>query len=64
MLEMSIPTDVAKEASTMDGNATETRRYHYEQIKAREIARGATEEDASRIAAETVDKVMADKRED
>ena len=60
MLEASIPTDVAKEATAMDGNATETRRYHYEQIKAREIARGASEEDASRVAAETVDKVMAD----
>ncbi len=64
MLEASIPTDVAKGATAMDGNATETRRYQYEQIKAREIARGASEEDASRVAAETVDKVMADKRED
>ena len=42
-----------------DGNTTETRRYHFEQIRAREIARGASEDEATRIASETVDKVMA-----
>ncbi|GIG54568.1 hypothetical protein [Demequina activiva] len=37
----------------------DTRRYKFEQIKAKELARGATEDEATRIAAETVDKVIA-----
>ncbi|WP_286215992.1 hypothetical protein [Demequina sediminis] len=37
---------------------TSTRHYRFEQIKARELARGASEDEATRIAAETVDKVM------
>lgn len=42
-----------------NANVTETRRYHFEQIRARELARGASEDEATRIATETVDKVMA-----
>lgn len=38
---------------------TETRRYHFEQIKAKEIARGASEEEATRVAMDNVDRVMA-----
>lgn len=45
----------------MDGKATDTRRYTYEQIRAKEIARGASEDEAAKVAAETVDKVMAEK---
>jgi hypothetical protein len=41
-----------------DANATHTRRYHFDQIRARELARGATEDEATRIATETVDVVM------
>ncbi|WP_160295471.1 hypothetical protein [Demequina aurantiaca] len=41
-----------------DTNATETRRYHFEQIRARELARGASEDEATRIATNTVDTVM------
>lgn len=41
-----------------DTNATETRRYHFEQIRARELARGASEDEATRIATATVDTVM------
>lgn len=41
-----------------DTNATQTRRYHFEQIRAREIARGASDDEATRIATETVDVVM------
>ncbi|WP_159451385.1 hypothetical protein [Demequina sp. NBRC 110054] len=45
----------------MDGNATDTRRYTFEQIRAKELARGASEDEAAKVAAETVDKVMAEK---
>ncbi|BDZ61039.1 hypothetical protein Lsed01_00346 [Demequina sediminis] len=41
-----------------DDSVTSTRHYRFEQIKARELARGASEDEATRIAAETVDKVM------
>lgn len=41
-----------------DTNATETRRYHFEQIRARELARGASEDEATKIATNTVDLVM------
>ena len=42
-----------------DEHPADTRRYKFEQIKAKELARGATEDEATRIAAETVDKVIA-----
>ncbi len=42
-----------------DTNATETRRYTFEQIRAEELARGASEDDAARTAASMVDAVMA-----
>lgn len=42
-----------------DKAATDTRHYKFEQIKAKELARGASEDEAARIAAETVDKVLA-----
>ncbi|MDN4481995.1 hypothetical protein [Demequina lignilytica] len=38
-------------------SVTDTRHYRFEQIRARELARGASEDEAARIAAETVDKV-------
>lgn len=41
-----------------DTNATETRRYHFEQIRARELARGASEDEATKTATNTVDLVM------
>jgi hypothetical protein len=41
-----------------DDSVLDTRRYRFEQIKAKELARGASEDEATRIAAETVDKVM------
>ncbi|WP_156163692.1 hypothetical protein [Demequina subtropica] len=41
-----------------DDKITDTRHYKFEQIKAKEIARGASEDEATRIAAATVDKVM------
>ncbi|MGC4173979.1 hypothetical protein [Demequina sp.] len=37
----------------------EKRHKTYEQIRANEIARGASEDEASQIAAATVDKVLA-----
>ncbi|WP_169747634.1 hypothetical protein [Demequina iriomotensis] len=40
-----------------DENVTDTRHYKFEQIKAKELARGASEDEATRIAAATVDKV-------
>ena len=40
-----------------DQGVTDTRHYRFEQIRARELARGASEDEATRIAAETVDKV-------
>ncbi len=44
-----------------DDKVLDTRHYKFEQIKAKELARGASEDEATRIAAETVDKVMAEK---
>lgn len=44
---------------THDKRMTESRRYTFEQIKAKELARGASEDEAARIAAATVDKVIA-----
>ncbi len=44
-----------KESQEQD--RTESRRQRFEQIKARELARGMSEDDAARIAADTVDKV-------
>lgn len=41
-----------------DESVVNTRHYKFEQIKAKELARGASEDEATRIAAETVDKVM------
>ncbi|WP_156165324.1 hypothetical protein [Demequina rhizosphaerae] len=41
-----------------DDKVTDTRHYKFEQIKAKELARGASEDEATRIAAATVDKVM------
>ncbi|MFN3867278.1 MAG: hypothetical protein ACK4MD_11295 [Demequina sp.] len=41
--------------------STETRHYRFQQIRARELARGASEDEANRIASETVDKVIAAK---
>lgn len=41
-----------------DKNATHTRRYHFEQIRSRELARGVGEDEATRIATATVDTVM------
>lgn len=40
-------------------HAKDTRHYKFEQIRARELARGATEDEATRIANETVDRVLA-----
>ncbi|WP_156157578.1 hypothetical protein [Demequina pelophila] len=40
-----------------DETVRDTRHYKFEQIRARELARGASEDEAARIAAETVDKV-------
>ncbi len=45
-------------------NVTKTRHYKFEQIKAKELARGASEDEATRIAAETVDKVMEQESDD
>ncbi|WP_159450088.1 hypothetical protein [Demequina sp. NBRC 110056] len=47
-----------------DEHAVDTRRYKMEQIKAKELARGASEDEANRIAAATVDKVIASEGED
>jgi hypothetical protein len=43
-------------------DSTPSRHQVYEQIRANELARGASEDDAARVAAETVDKVMAQKQ--
>jgi hypothetical protein len=43
---------------TMTAEHQESRRQVYEQIRAKELARGASEDEAARIAAETVDKVL------
>lgn len=44
--------------------ATPSRHQVYEQIRLNEIARGTSEDEAARIAAETVDKVMAQAKAD
>lgn len=41
---------------------TVSRHQVYEEIRANELARGATEDDAARIAAERVDQVLELKR--
>ncbi|NTV40192.1 MAG: hypothetical protein HGA51_09620 [Demequinaceae bacterium] len=41
-----------------DKEGTVSRHEVFEEIRANELARGATEDDAARIAAERVDKVM------
>ncbi|WP_156159086.1 hypothetical protein [Demequina gelatinilytica] len=41
-----------------DEKVTDTRHYKFEQIKAKELARGASEDEATRIATAMVDKVM------
>ena len=46
-----------------DDSTHETRRHKFEQIRAKELARGASEDEAARIAAETVDKVIASERD-
>lgn len=46
-----------------DQSPADTRHYKFEQIKAKELARGATEDEATRIAAQTVDKVIALERD-
>lgn len=51
-------TPESKECVMTDKNATETRRYHFEQIRARELARGASADEATRVATATVDTVM------
>lgn len=45
-------------------SVTETRHYRFEQIRARELARGASEDEAARIASETVDKVKGEGQDD
>lgn len=40
-------------------SSTETRRYKFEQIRNRELARGASEDEATRIATDTVDRVVS-----
>ncbi|MFW2514253.1 hypothetical protein ACNI3K_10795 [Demequina sp. SO4-13] len=41
-----------------DQKPSESRHYRFEQIRARELARGASDDEATRIATETVDKVI------
>lgn len=47
---------------TEKSEATPSRHQVYEQIRAREIARGASDDEATRIATDTVDKVLAQER--
>ncbi|WP_161794257.1 hypothetical protein [Demequina sediminicola] len=47
-----------------ESHSTETRHYKFEQIRAKERARGASEDEATRIASETVDKVLAQESKD
>lgn len=42
----------------MDDSTTPTRHEVFEQIRASELARGASEDDAARVAAEKVDQVL------
>lgn len=41
-----------------DNDKTVSRHEVFEEIRANELARGATEDDAARVAAEKVDKVL------
>lgn len=43
-------------------SVTDTRRYQFEQIRARELARGSSDAEATRVATETVDKIMAQEK--
>ena len=45
-----------------DNQDTVSRHEVFEEIRANELARGATEDDAARIAAERVDQVLELKR--
>lgn len=45
------------------GELSEKRKRQYEHIKESELARGASEEDAERIAAATVNRVRREKGE-
>lgn len=45
-----------------DNDKAMSRHEVFEEIRASELARGATEDDAARVAAERVDKVMELKR--
>lgn len=45
-----------------DNQDTVSRHQVYEEIRANELARGASEDDAARIAAERVDQVLELKR--
>lgn len=53
-----------KERVMTEQHSTETRRYKFDQIRAKELARGASEDEATRIASETVDKVLAQEAKD
>ena len=46
----------------MSEEATPSRHEVFEQIRASELARGASEDDAARIAAEKVDQVLEMKK--
>jgi hypothetical protein len=45
-----------------DNDKTVSRHEVFEEIRANELARGATEDDAARVAAEKVDQVLELKR--
>ncbi|MFW7415126.1 hypothetical protein [Demequina sp. SO4-18] len=46
-----------------DQKPSESRHQRFEQIRTRELARGASDDEATRIATETVDKVIASEEE-
>jgi hypothetical protein len=50
--------EVTNEGGTMSDDTTPSRHEVFEQIRASELARGASEDDAARVAAEKVDQVM------
>lgn len=54
--------EVATKGGTMSDENTPSRHEVYEQIRANELARGASEDDAARVAAEKVDQVLELKR--
>jgi len=54
--------EVATKGGTMSDDTTPSRHEVYEQIRANELARGASEDDAARVAAEKVDQVLELKR--